>query len=108
VKAVIAETFERIHRSNLVEMGVLPLEFVDGQHADSLGLEGNECISISGITDMVPGKRVDVQARKADGSVVTFQAKSRIDSAIEVDYYQHGGILQYVLREVMAKAAEVT
>ena len=108
VKAVIAETFERIHRSNLVEMGVLPLEFIDGQHADSLGLEGNECISISGITGMVPGKRVDVRATKADGSVVSFQAKSRIDSAIEVDYYQHGGILQYVLREVMAQGAEIT
>jgi aconitate hydratase len=105
VKAVIAETFERIHRSNLVEMGVLPLEFVDGQNADSLGLKGNECISISGITSMVPGKRVDVTATAKDGSVVEFQAKSRIDSAIEVDYYQHGGILQYVLRDVMSQTS---
>jgi aconitate hydratase len=100
-KAVIAETFERIHRSNLVEMGVLPCEFVDGQSADQLGLAGDEAISISGITDVTPGKRLDARAVKTDGSTVDFQVKCRIDSSIEVEYYRHGGILQYVLRDVM-------
>ena len=107
VRAVIAQSFERIHRSNLVEMGVLPLEFVDGQNAESLGLAGNEAISISGITDVTPGKLLDVKAVKTDGSEVTFQAKCRIDSSIEVEYYRHGGILQYVLRDVMKDAAKV-
>ncbi len=102
VKAVLAESFERIHRSNLVEMGVLPLEFVDGQDAKSLELTGQETYTISGITkDLVAGKRLKVSARGTDGTTKTFEAKCRIDSAIEVEYYRHGGILQYVLREVM-------
>lgn len=101
-KAVIAETFERIHRSNLVEMGVLPLEFIDGQNAGSLGLDGSETFSIGGISeDLVPGKQLPVVGTRADGSTVEFTVKCRIDSAIEVDYYRHGGILQYVLRDVM-------
>jgi aconitate hydratase len=104
VKAVIAESFERIHRSNLVEMGVLPMEFVDGQSAETLGLAGNEAISVSGITDVTPGKILDVKAVKADGTEVNFTAKCRIDSTIEVEYYRHGGILQYVLRDVMKVA----
>jgi aconitate hydratase len=100
VKAVIAESFERIHRSNLVEMGVLPLEFVDGQNADNLGLTGRERFSIQGIaTDLQPAKRLDVTATAPDGTTTTFQVKCRIDSAIEIDYYRHGGILQYVLRD---------
>jgi len=107
VRAVIAESFERIHRSNLVEMGVLPMEFVDGQSADKLGLAGNESISISGITDVTPGKLLDVTAVKTDGSEISFKAKCRIDSSIEVEYYRHGGILQYVLRDVMKGAASV-
>jgi len=104
VKAVIAESFERIHRSNLVEMGVLPLEYIDGQNAESLGLDGSETFSISGITDMTPGKLCDVVATRGD-TTIEFKAKSRIDSPIEVDYYQHEGILQYVLREVIADAS---
>jgi len=101
-RAVIAETFERIHRSNLVEMGVLPLEYIDGQNAESLGLSGTETYTISGIaTDLTPGKRLDVTATATDGQVTTFQVKCRIDTPIEVDYYRHGGILQYVLRDVM-------
>ena len=97
VKAVIAESFERIHRSNLVEMGVLPLEFVDGQNAESLGLTGRESFSITGLArDFTPGKRVTVTA----GSI-TFEAKARIDSLVEIEYYRYGGILPYVLREAM-------
>jgi aconitate hydratase len=99
VKVVIAESFERIHRSNLVEMGILPLEFVDGQTVDSLGLTGRETFSISGIAaGLQPGQRLTVTA---DGK--TFAAKCRIDSAIEVDYHRHGGILAYVLRQLSAK-----
>ncbi|HMP89731.1 MAG TPA: aconitate hydratase AcnA [Kiritimatiellia bacterium] len=97
VKAVIAESFERIHRSNLVEMGVLPLEFVDDQTAESLGLTGREVFSITGLADnFTPGKRVTVSA----GSI-TFQAKARIDSQVEIEYYRYGGILPYVLAEAM-------
>ena len=101
-KAVIAESFERIHRSNLVEMGVLPLEFVDGATADSLGLDGTETFAIGGVADnMVPGKLLQVTATKGGGSVTAFDAKCRIDSPIEIEYVRHGGILQYVLREAM-------
>ncbi len=102
VKAVIAESFERIHRSNLVEMGVLPLEFVDGQNAETLGLNGRERFSISGIAqDLKPAKRLDVKAVDDKGKETTFQVKCRIDSPIEIEYYRHGGILQFVLRDVM-------
>ncbi len=102
VKAVIAESFERIHRSNLVEMGVLPLEFTDGQTAASLGLTGKETIQITGIADgFVPGKRLQVVAEGPDGRK-TFTVKSRVDSAVEIDYLRHGGILPYVLRGAMA------
>ncbi|NCD32155.1 MAG: aconitate hydratase AcnA [Spartobacteria bacterium] len=102
VVAVIAESFERIHRSNLVEMGVLPLEFPTGQTAQTLGFDGTERLSIEGISDsMRPGCLIHVKAEKADGSVIAFDALSRIDAPIEIDYYRHGGILQYVLRNVM-------
>jgi len=105
VKAVIAESFERIHRSNLVEMGVLPLEFTNGQNAASLGLDGSETFHIGGITEgLSPHKLLPVTATKTDGSTVEFQGLCRIDSAIEVDYVVHGGILQYVLRQVMAES----
>ncbi len=106
VKAVIAESFERIHRSNLVEMGVLPLEFIDGQTAESLGLTGTETYDIGGVAqDLSPHKKLPVTATAPDGTTTEFQALCRIDSAIEVDYYRHGGILQYVLREVMEESA---
>ena len=108
VKAVIAESFERIHRSNLVEMGVLPLEFVDGQTAADLGLTGTESLSINGIAeDLRPRKRLTVEAVSADGTKRTFAVLCRIDSAIEVEYYRHGGILQYVLRDVLQRGAAV-
>ncbi|MGA0369777.1 MAG: aconitate hydratase AcnA, partial [Kiritimatiellia bacterium] len=105
IKAVIAESFERIHRSNLVEMGVLPLEFTDGQNAARLGLDGTETFHIGGISEgLSPHKRLPVTATKADGSKVSFEGLCRIDSAIEVEYVVHGGILQYVLRQVMAES----
>jgi aconitate hydratase len=101
VKAVIAESYERIHRSNLVEMGILPLEFVDGQNAESLGLTGSERYSVAGIGDgLAPGKRMTVTATTG-GETQTFEALCRIDSPIEVEYYRHGGILPYVLREAL-------
>ncbi len=99
IKAVIAESFERIHRSNLVGMGVVPLEFPEGENAESLGLDGTETYRITGISeDLRPHKPLDVVATKADGETIAFKAKARFDSAIEIEYYKHGGILQYVLR----------
>ncbi len=99
VKAVIAESFERIHRSNLVGMGVAPLEFVSGENALSLDLDGTECYSITGLaTNLEPHKVVDVKATHPSGRVVRFKAVARLDSDIEIEYYKHGGILQYVLR----------
>ncbi len=103
VRAVIAKSFERIHRSNLVGMGVLPLEFDAGQDAQTLGLTGHETIDIGGVSkDLSPGKRLEVVATSADGSKKAFTVTCRIDTPNEVDYYQHGGILQFVLRQ-MAK-----
>ena len=101
VKAVIAKSFERIHRSNLVGMGVLPLCFKAGQGADELGLDGSESFSISGLNDAVkPLQDLEVEAKKADGRVVTFQATVRLDTPVEVDYYKNGGILQTVVRNL--------
>ena len=103
VKAVIAESFERIHRSNLVGMGVLPLVFKPGENRKTFGFDGSEVIDILGLSDdLVPRQEVTVRARKADGSEVTFQAIVRLDSPVEVDYYRHGGILQSVLRRLLA------
>jgi len=105
VKAVIAESFERIHRSNLVEMGVLPLEFLPGENAVKHGLDGTEAFDITGISEgLAPKKRLFVKAMSAEGVEKTFEAVCRIDSAIEVEYVRHGGILQYVLRQVMAES----
>ncbi|MBC9912010.1 aconitate hydratase AcnA [Chitinophaga varians] len=105
VKAVIAESYERIHRSNLVGMGVLPLEYVNGETAASLGLFGTETYSINGIAeDLTPGKIVTVTATPASGPAVVFQAKCRLNAAIEIEYYKNGGILQYVLRAFLKKA----
>ena len=102
IKAVIAESFERIHRSNLVGMGVLPLQFLEGQSAEHLGLQGDEIFDIEGIAEgLTPGKRLRVVARKSDGSTVEFEVLTRLDSEIEIAYYHHGGILQYVLRQFL-------
>ena len=100
VKAVIADSFERIHRSNLVGMGVLPLSFPAGVNRESLGLTGTEVYSITGIADgLVPGGTVAVVARAEDGSEKRFDAVVKLNSAVEVDYYRNGGILQRVLRK---------
>jgi len=102
VQAALAESFERIHRSNLVGMGVLPLQFKEGETAASLGLTGFETFDIEGIAAGIkPGMMVDVRARAEDGSVKQFQAVVRIDTPYEIHYYQHGGILQYVLRQLI-------
>ena len=101
VKAVIAKSFERIHRSNLIGMGVLPLQFVGGEDAESLGLSGTEAFDISGQTD-AGASTVTVTATPEDGDTVTFTAKIRIDTPKERDYYEHGGILHYVLRQLAA------
>jgi len=101
VKAVIAKSFERIHRSNLIGMGVLPLQFEEGQDAASLGLTGTEVYDITGHTDPA-AKTVTVTATPADGDAITFKAKIRIDTPKERDYFEHGGILHYVLRQLAA------
>lgn len=100
VRAVIAESFERIHRSNLIGMGVLPLQYLDGQSAESLGLRGDEVYEITGITELDNGKIPATVTVKAGEK--TFKAKVRIDTPGEADYYRHGGIMQYVLRSLLA------
>jgi aconitate hydratase len=100
VKAVIATSFERIHRSNLVGMGVLPLTFPEGEDADSLGLDGTEAFDIPASAELEPFSSIPVTATKADGSVTGFDAVVRLDTPVEVDYYRNGGILQAVLRNL--------
>ena len=102
VKAVITTSYERIHRSNLVMMGVLPLQFPEGSDADSLGLDGTETFDIALDDSLMPGETVTVTARKSDGSVVEFSALARVDTAIEIEYLRHGGILHMVLRQMAA------
>ena len=102
VKAVIAESFERIHRSNLVGMGILPLQFVSGQNAESLGLVGDEVYDISGLSDnMPPQSLMNVRATKQDGSTIEFKAKALLNTKVEVNYYRNGGILHTVLRNMV-------
>jgi len=102
VKAVIAQSFERIHRSNLIGMGILPLEFVNGESAGSLGLTGRERYDIEGITEgITPGKLMTVRVLADDGTERSFTARCRIDTPLEVEYHRHGGILQFVLRELL-------
>ncbi len=101
IKAVIAESYERIHRNNLVGMGALPLVFKKGENIDSLGLNGTEIYSIEGLLEMTPGKKLKVTAQKPDGSKVEFEVMSRLDTKVDVTYFQHGGILPFVLRQMM-------
>jgi aconitate hydratase len=102
VRAVIAQSYERIHRSNLVGMGVLPLEFIDGASWKSLGLTGEEVFDIQGLDDQLqPGAVLTITAKSADGSCKTFTARARIDTPVELDYYRNGGILQTVLRKML-------
>jgi aconitate hydratase len=108
VRAVIAESYERIHRSNLVGMGILPLQFEDGQNAESLGLTGEEVYDFSGLKSLLEarlseGRTLSVKATSTDGTVKEFDTKVRIDTPQEIEYYEHGGILQYVLRQLAAK-----
>jgi aconitate hydratase len=107
VRAILAESYERIHRSNLVGMGVLPLQFRAGQSATSLGLSGEEIFDIIGLSDAVHnrfanGKQLRVQARSLDGNNKEFDVYVRIDTPQELRYYQHGGILQFVLRQLLS------
>ena len=103
VRAVIAASFERIHRSNLVGMGVLPLQFVEGQTPQSLGLTGAEIYSITGLSENIqPGQSLNLEITGADGNKRSVPVKLRIDTPIEVDYYRHGGILPFVLRQLLA------
>jgi aconitate hydratase len=108
VRAVIAESFERIHRSNLVGMGILPLQFAEGENVESLGLTGEEIYDFAGLTELLKskfasGRTLMVKATAADGTAKSFHAKVRIDTPQEIEYYEHGGILQYVLRQLATK-----
>lgn len=105
IRAVVARSFERIHRSNLLGMGVLPLQFANGESAESLGLDGSEIFDLKGLgDDLKPGQSITLVIRKQDGSVVETELLVRIDTQIEIEYYRHGGILPYVLRSILAKA----
>jgi aconitate hydratase len=104
VKAVIAESFERIHRSNLVGMGVIPFEFTNGQSRKTLALDGSEAVSISGLDTIQPLQEVPCEITRVDGTITKLLLKCRIDTAIEIEYIEHGGVLHYVLRN-LAKAA---
>jgi aconitate hydratase len=101
VRAVIAESYERIHRSNLIGMGVMPLEFQNGDTRESLGLTGNEIFDIEGISSLAPGKTISVHAKSEGGKTKQFSVIARVDTPEEVSYYHHGGILQYVLRQML-------
>jgi aconitate hydratase len=104
VRAVLAESFERIHCSNLVGMGVLPLEFEPGNSAEKLGLTGEETFDILGISSgLTPRKELHVRAHRAGGVVIEFPVIARLDTAVHVDYYRNGGILQTVLRKLLKK-----
>src|SRR5205823_11153257 len=103
VRAVIAESFERIHRSNLVGMGVLPLQFREGENAETLGLDGTETFTITGVADIKPRQDVEVKVTRKDGSSVSLTARCRIDTYNELEYFRSGGILHYVLRRLAAQ-----
>jgi aconitate hydratase len=103
VRAVLAESFERIHRSNLVGMGVLPLQFMEGDSADSLGLTGHEVFDVTGLNDQLqPRQKLRIRTKKPDGSEASFDVVARLDSPVEVGYYCNGGILHTVLRKLLA------
>ena len=103
VRAVVAASFERIHRSNLVGMGVLPLQFLEGVNAQSLKLDGSETFSFEGLNDdLQPGQQLLMTVLRASGETITVPLRVRIDTPIEVDYYRHGGILPFVLRQLLS------
>ncbi len=102
VKAAIVESYERIHRSNLIGMGIIPLQFKAGENAESLGLTGFESYEVTGIADgLKVGKELSVRAQSDDGKVKEFKVTCRIDTPAELDYYSHGGILEFVLRQLL-------
>jgi aconitate hydratase len=104
VRAVVAASFERIHRSNLVGMGVLPLQFFEGTNAQTLKVDGSEMFSVTGLSESIgPGQQVTLEIQRRTGGTDSVPVKLRIDTPIEVDYYRHGGILPFVLRELLAK-----
>ena len=105
VRAVIAGSFERIHRSNLIGMGVLPLEFAEGESVGALGLTGKEQVTIEGINDIKPRQSLEVKITREDGTTFTANTVVRIDTENELDYYRNGGILHYVLRNLARGAA---
>jgi aconitate hydratase len=102
ITAVIAESLEKIHRSNLIGMGILPLEYAPGATRDSLGLSGEESFTIRGLANIEPQQMIKVEAKAPGGKTTTFEARVRIDTPDEMQYYRHGGILQYVLRQIAA------
>ena len=105
VKAVVAQSFERIHRSNLCGMGVLPLQFLDGASAQTLGLDGTETFDVLGLDDNIkPMSDVTLVIHRATGATEKITVRSRIDTSIEVDYFRHGGILPFVLRQLLAQS----
>ena len=108
VKAVIVDSFERIHRSNLIGMGVLPLQYKKGENAASLGLDGTETFDIPIDDTLQARQEVEVTATKADGTQVRFTTLCRIDTPVEVEYYRHGGILHYVLRDFLSDETVAT
>jgi len=101
INAVIAISYERIHRSNLIGMGILPLQFSEGESAESLGLNGSEAFDIGGLKSLTPGQTITVTATSTNGEVKTFSVIARIDTANELEYFYHGGILPYVLRQAL-------
>ncbi|MBA2441228.1 MAG: aconitate hydratase, partial [Rubrobacter sp.] len=105
VRTVIAESYERIHRSNLIGMGVLPLQYTDGENADTLGLAGTETLDIEGLNSVSSGSEVIVRARGENGAEKTFATRARVDSPVEVEYLKNGGILQTVLRQLLKESA---
>jgi aconitate hydratase len=105
IKAVITQSYERIHRSNLVGMGALPLVFKEGDGWESLGLDGSETFYISGIEDITPRKILQVKAVKEDGREINFETVARLDTEVDVAYFKNGGILPYVLRKMLKKGS---
>jgi aconitate hydratase len=106
IRAVVAESYERIHRSNLIGMGIVPLQFAPGENASSLGLDGFETVSIAGLAQgladgFASGREVEVTAERPSGETVRFRARVRLDTPKEIEYVRHGGILQYVLRQLL-------
>ena len=102
IQAVIAESYERIHRSNLIGMGVLPLQFLEGENAESLGLTGKEVFRVTGIMQgLEPGKLLEVNAMASHNKGAAFKVSCRIDTPVELEYYENGGILQFVLRQLL-------